>query len=178
MGTMQHQGAFLFGILAGAAAGAAVTLLRTPVSGRELRQRIRRKAEQIVPGGKLPSVSPELRERIRDTGKQLRAQAANTTASVQERSREAFDAGREKALSTSASIQNRSQEAFATGREKAEVVATTMTQRVQQIAKSKTPEADNAGLATHHSTGPVAMPYNEITGQPIRIPGKDRDDDH
>ncbi len=178
MGTNQHRGAFLFGMLAGAVAGAAVTLLRTPVSGRELRGRIRRKAEQIVPGGSLPSVSPEVRERIRDTGKQIREQAASATASIQDRSRAVLTTGREKAASAGTRVQSRSREAFATGREKAGAATTTVTQRVQQIAKSKTPEADNSGLSTQHSTHLIASKNGEITGRTVHIPGKDHGDDY
>lgn len=149
MGTQQHRGAFLFGMLAGAVAGAAMTLLRTPVSGRELRGRIRRKAEQIVPGGKLPSVSPELRERIRETGSQIREQAANAAASIQDRSREVLTTGREKAGTATA----------------------TMTQRVQQIKKSKTPEADNSGVSTQQFNGRTASGLGDFSGRTARGPG-------
>jgi gas vesicle protein len=158
-------------MLAGAVAGAAVTLLRTPVSGRELRGRIRRKAEQIVPGGKLPSVSPELRERIRDTGTQIREQATSATAGIQDRSREALTAGREKAASAGTRVQSRSREAFATGREKAGTATATVTQRVQQIKKSKSPEADSSGISTRQFNGLSAPETNEITGRTVRSPG-------
>ncbi|CCF84195.1 YtxH domain-containing protein [Nitrolancea hollandica] len=171
MGTNQHRGAFLFGMLAGAVAGAAVTLLRTPVSGRELRGRIRRKAEQIVPGGKLPSVSPELRERIRDTGAQIREQATSATAGIQDRSREALTAGREKATSAGTRVQSRSREAFATGREKAGTATATVTQRVQQIKKSKMPETDSSGMPTRQFNGLSAPQNNEITDRTVRSPG-------
>lgn len=171
MGTNQHRGAFLFGMLAGAVAGAAVTLLRTPVSGRELRGRIRRKAEQIVPGGKLPSVSPEIRERIRDTGTQIREQASSATTNIQDRSREVLSVGREKAASAGTRVQSRSREAIATGREKAGTATATMTQRVQQIKNSKTPESDNSGLSTQQFNGLTASENPEITGRTVRSPG-------
>ena len=178
MGANQHRGAFLFGMLAGAVAGAAVTLLRTPVSGHELRQRILRKAEQIMPGGRLPSVSPERRERIRDTSKQIREQAAATTANAQSHSRKALTAGFGRALSAGTRVQSRSREALTTGREKAGTVTATVTQWVQQIRKSRTPEVDDTGVSARYSLDPIASLSSELLGRTGRFPGDGRGDDH
>lgn len=178
MGANQHRGAFLFGMLAGAVAGAAVTLLKTPVSGQELRQRLRRKAEQIVPGGKLPSVSPEMQDRIRDTSRQLRSRASSAAASAQSRSREALTTGRGMALNAGTGAQSRSREALAIGRVKAGAATATVTQRVQQIRNARTPELDGSGHPARYSIDPAASLSSELLDRTGRVPGEDRGDDH
>jgi gas vesicle protein len=87
MAKKRHGGAFLFGMVLGAAAGAAATLLLTPQSGTKLRERILRK------------------------GKQVQEQVASVSADVQERSRGVIAAGRQKAESVKETAVQRAQQA-------------------------------------------------------------------
>jgi gas vesicle protein len=88
-----HGGAFLFGMVLGAAAGAAATLLLTPQSGTKLRERILRK------------------------GKQVQEQVASVSAGVQERSRQVLATGRETAESVKETAARRVQQLFRKNRQ-------------------------------------------------------------
>ena len=102
MSSQRHTGAFVFGMVVGALAGAAVTMLKTPTSGPELRSRLQARARQYQQ--QVVQTSNSVRERAEQTVGPYVQQGLEASRDIADRARSLTGSGPDGTRASTAGV--------------------------------------------------------------------------